>query len=140
MRDSKGSSSTIKTVGTACGMLHERATVRSVTEYEERAILEALPPLARSDRFQGAIASVLIEQEGRVIDGAVMVGEPHDVFVRPLPQHDRAGLEAWIALLERRRNQLSHDVSGPAMGVLAALETVLEYEPVAESTRSLVED
>lgn len=112
----------------------------SVTPDEEQTILAALPPLARSGRFDGTVAGVLVEHRGRMLDGGVVLGHPHEVFLRPLPPLDRAGLETWAAVLERRRSQLAHDLSGPAMGVLAALETVLEYEPVAESTRSLLED
>lgn len=106
----------------------------------EQAILAALPPLARTARFYEAVASVLVEHEGRVLDGGVLLGETEEVFVRPLPQHDHDGLDTWIAVLERRRSQLAHDVSGPAMGVLAALETVLEYEPIADTSRTLLED
>jgi signal transduction histidine kinase len=45
-----------------------------------------------------------------------------------------------LSLLERRRAQVAHDASGPATGMLAAIETVLEYEPIPDSSRSLLED
>ncbi len=71
---------------------------------------------------------------------AVLIDDPLQVLVRRLPQHDRAGLDVWLALLDRRRVQLAHDTSGQATGVLAAIETVLEYEPITEGTRLLLED
>lgn len=111
----------------------ERATAD-----EAAAILAALPPLAFAR--PGAVASALVEHEGAWLDGAVVVGPPHEVLVRSLPQRDRTTLDTWIGLLERRHAQLVHDLSGPATGVLAAVETVLEYEPISESTRSLLED
>lgn len=58
----------------------------------------------------------------------------------PLPDPDPSRLAGWLRLLARRRGQLAHDLSSPATGVLAALETVLEYEPVPESSRSLLEE
>ena len=123
-----------------------RATVPAVssegraTSEEEAAVLAALPHGFGDEGLRGAVASVLLDRGGRALDAGVVLGDTPEVFVRPLPQHDRAGLEIWVTLLERRRAQLTHDVSGPATGVLAALETVLEYEPIAESSRSLLED
>src|SRR5690606_38617074 len=38
------------------------------------------------------------------------------------------------------RGQLAHDASGPATGILAALETVLEYERIPESSRVLLDE
>lgn len=114
--------------------------MRTATESERARILAALPAAALSDRFRGGIASVLVDDGEALLDGAVRVADPPEVWVRPLLPSDRAGLDACLALLERRRAQAAHDASGPAMGVLAAIETVLEYEPIAESTRALLED
>lgn len=112
---------------------------RAASIEEEGAVLAALPEIVRSPRFRGAVASVLLERSGRLLDAGVVLEERPEVFLRPLPQ-DSASLETWLTLLERRRSQLAHDVSGPATGVLAAIETVLEYEPIPESTRSLLDD
>jgi signal transduction histidine kinase len=109
---------------------------RAATGAEREAITRALPPAALGDR---GIASVLTELDGVLIDGAqdLATGE---TFVRSLPARTISELDAWVALLDRRRAQLAHDVSGPATGVLAALETVLEYEPIPESSRSILSD
>ncbi|HEY8428838.1 MAG TPA: ATP-binding protein [Sandaracinaceae bacterium] len=114
--------------------------MRTAGETERARILEALPSAVFSERFRGGVASVLVEDGDRFLDGAVRIADPPEVWVRPLVPSDRVALDACLALLERRRAQVVHDTSGPAMGVLAALETVLEYEPIADSTRALLED
>ncbi len=113
---------------------------RPATPAEARAILDALPRATFAPRFAGAVASVLLVHEGALLDGAVALVDVPEVWVRPLPQRDPAGLNVWLALLDRRRAQLAHDTSGQATGVLAAIETVLEYEPITEGTRALLED
>lgn len=107
---------------------------RPATASEREAILGAVSPFGPR-----GVASALIERDGALLDGAVVL-ETAEVFVRPLPTERGTELDAWIALLDRRRAQLAHDVSGPATGVLAALETVLEYEPIPESSRSILDD
>jgi signal transduction histidine kinase len=105
------------------------------------AILGALPDAVRA--FPGGgLASLVLERDGRVLDAAVRLradGAP-EVWLRPLPTADPAALETWMGLLERCRGQLAHELSGPATGVLAALETVLEYEPIPASSRELLAD
>jgi signal transduction histidine kinase len=114
--------------------------LRTADQSEARAIRSALPEIALGPRFRG-VASVLTEADGLVLDGvAISTGGSPTFWVRPLPERDRAALDAWLALLERRRNQLVHDLSGPATGVLAALETVAEYEAISENARTLLKD
>jgi signal transduction histidine kinase len=107
---------------------------------EREAILRALPPPARSPRLHGGVASLITAIDGRVLDAGVILADDPEVFLRPLPTDDPDALAFWLSLLERRRLQLVHDVSGPATGVLAAIETVLEYEPIPETTRSILRD
>lgn len=107
---------------------------------ERETVLRALPPSVRSPHLHGGVASTILTVGGRVLDAAVVLADEPEVFFRPLPTDDPEALTFWLALLERRRLQLVHDVSGPATGVLAAIETVLEYEPVPESTRSILLD
>lgn len=111
---------------------------RRPTSEEETAIRAALPRLG--EHLHGAVASVLLDHRDRALDAAVVLDGTREMFIRPLPRCDRAGLDLWVTLLERRRAQLKHDVSSPATGVLAALETVLVYEPIADSSRSLLEE
>lgn len=107
---------------------------------EREAVLRALPPSVRSPRFEGGVASVIANVDGRVLDAGVVLRAEPEVYARPLPTDDPDALGFWLSLLERRRLQLAHDVSGPATGVLAAIETVLEYEPIPESTRAILRD
>ncbi len=107
---------------------------------ERATILAALPRLVFERQFSGGVAGVLVEFGDRILDGGVTLTERPEIFLRPLPQNDTRGLAAWLQLLERRRAQLAHDMSGPATGVLAALETVLEYEPIPASSRGLLSD
>jgi signal transduction histidine kinase len=111
--------------------------MRPATVVEAAAITRALPPLVGVER---GVASVLIERAGVLLDGAVVLEAPDDVFVRPIPCSRSAELEAWLALLERQRNQVAHDLGGQATAVLAALETILEYEPIPPSTRPILDD
>lgn len=114
--------------------------LRVATEPERARILGALPAASHTPRFRGGVASVLVEEGGEVLDGAVRLVDPLEVWIRPLVPRDAAGLDACLSLLERRRAKTAHDASGPATGVLAAIETVLEYEPIPDSTRTLLED
>jgi signal transduction histidine kinase len=113
---------------------------RPATAAERSAILAALPGAVRAERFAGGVASVLVDHDGHLLDGLVVLADPLDVAVRTLPQRDREGLDLWLSLLDRRRAQLAHDTSGQATGVLAAIETVLEYEPITDGTRALLQD
>lgn len=103
----------------------------------ERAILESVPPAALT---RPGVVSAMITREGRIVDGLVRTGGTPSVRVRDTPEHDPARLELWMGLLARRFGGLAHDLSGPSTGVLAAIETVLEYEPVNESSRALLVD
>lgn len=110
------------------------------TPEEREAILAALPPAVRDPRLRGGVASLVIERGDRVLDAAVRLGEPAEVWLRPLPTSDRGALSFFMDLLDRRRGQLAHELSGPATGVLAALETVIDYEPISEGTAGLLRD
>lgn len=114
--------------------------LRPASEAERTRILAALPAAVHEPRHRGAVASVLLEEEGALLDGAVALDDAPEAWVRRLVPGDREGLDACLALLERRRAKIVHDASGPAMGMLAALETVLEYEPINDATRALLED
>ena len=129
MRDSKGSSSAIRTEATG--------PHRSwYGEPVERAFLEAIPALALARR--AGVVSAMITRDGRLIDGWVRTGDPPTVHLRDTPERDPARLALWMNLLARRHGALAHDLSGPSTGVLAAIETVLEYEPITESGRALL--
>ncbi len=114
--------------------------LRPATETERTRILAALPPAVHGSAYGGAVASVLLDGGEALLDGAVALDDPRTVWARELVPADAAGVDACLGLLERRRAQLAHDASGPAMGVLAALETVLEYEPITDGTRALLEE
>lgn len=114
--------------------------LRPASEAERTRILAALPAAVHEPRHRGAVASVLLEEEGALLDGAVALDDAPEAWVRRLVPGDGEGLDACLALLERRRAKIVHDASGPAMGMLAALETVLEYEPITDATRALLED
>ena len=119
-------------------MFRPVSSERRPTRDEEEAIRAALPRLG--GHLSGAVASVLLDHRGCVLDAGVVLDETPELFLRPLPRCDWEGLDVWVTLLARRRAQLIHDVSGTATGVLAALETVLVYEPIPESSRSLLEE
>ena len=106
----------------------------------ERAILAAIPPFV-AEQAPGAIASAMVTVDGSIVDGWVRVGgPPGEVSRRGSTESDPDVLGRWMNLLRRRRAALAHEIAGPATGVLAALETVLEFEPIPSSTRELLED
>ncbi|GAB5543661.1 MAG: hypothetical protein RLP09_21465 [Sandaracinaceae bacterium] len=109
-----------------------------MTPSQRDAVLAALPDAARASRYTNSVASLIVEHDGVLIDAAVSLGEPPEVWQRPLPHDDPDQLQRWLEMVERRRGQLAHDLSGPATGVMAALETVLEFEPIPESSRRLL--
>ncbi|MEC7524977.1 MAG: ATP-binding protein [Myxococcota bacterium] len=109
-----------------------------MTPAERDAILGALPDGALAERYAGGVASLIVAHDGALVDGAVGLGPEPEVWRRPLPHSDPAQLQRWLEMIERRRGQLAHDLSGPATGVMAALETVLEFEPIPDSSRRLL--
>ncbi len=114
--------------------------VRAATRRERARILEAIPDAAWDPRYAGGAASVLLDDGRTVLDGVARLDDTRKAWVRPLTPSDPVSLDACLSLLERRRAQVVHDTSGPLMGVMVAIETVLEYEPVPGSTRTLLED
>jgi signal transduction histidine kinase len=100
-----------------------------VLEFDEARA--ALPPPAL-ELPAGTIVSAMIDADN---DLALAIGEESIIHRPSMPLAD-----LWLSLLDRRRSQLSHDLSGPATGVLAALETVLEYEPIPDNARALLGD
>lgn len=111
-----------------------------LTSAERETVRSALPEALRGPTHRGGIAGLMVEHEGRLLDAAVRLAPPFDAWARPLPSNDPAALRRWLTLIERRRGQLAHELSGPATGVLAAVETVIEYEPVPASSRQLLSD
>lgn len=103
-----------------------------------RLRVEELPPCALA-LPSGTVVSAMRQQGDRLRDAGVILGEPLEPFERADPPRT-VELDLWLSLLERRRQLLAHDLSGPATGVLAALETVLEFEPLTDGTRSLLAD
>lgn len=84
---------------------------------------------------EGAVTRAMLTEGETLLDLRWRGADPESM---PLPETHAAKLAGWLRLLARRRGQLAHDLSSPATGVLAALETVLEYEPVPDSSRSLL--
>lgn len=107
---------------------------------ERDAVLAALPPTVHDSAFRGGVASAIVERGPRVLDVAVRLNEPPRAWLRPLPTDDRETLATLMELLERRRGQLAHELSGPATGVIAALETVIDYEAIPDSSRGLLSE
>lgn len=104
-------------------------------------ILADLPAAAlEAEPGVRGIVRVMRTHEGRLVDARITPGSPPRVELGSPPEDDPERLARWLALVGRRRGQLAHDLSGPATGVLAALETVLEFERVPDSTRTLLED
>lgn len=77
-----------------------------------------------------------------ILDGRIHVGADRapEIAVTHLTREDVERLEFWVGVMLRRRAELVHDLSGPTTGVLAAIETVLEYDPIPESSRSLLQE
>src|SRR5688572_33232812 len=107
------------------------AAERPASDDERRAILGRLPEAVTAARFPQGVASLMLELPDRVVDAGIVLDDRiEDVFVRPLPAGGPASIDTWLGLLDRRRQQAAHDLSSPATGVIAALETVIEYEPI----------
>ncbi len=102
--------------------------------------LEGTPRAVFAPAPLGAVARAMRTVDGALVDLWVRGDEAPRVERRALPETDPAAIERWLGLLGRRRGQLAHDLSGPATGVLAAVETILEYEPIEASTRGLLRD
>ncbi|MBZ0119820.1 MAG: HAMP domain-containing histidine kinase [Sandaracinaceae bacterium] len=103
-----------------------------------RLRVEELPPCALA-LPSGTVVSAMRQQGDRLRDAGVILGEPLEQREPEVELH-RPGRIGALERLERRRQLLAHDLSGPATGVLAALETVLEFEPLTDGTRSLLAD
>lgn len=56
------------------------------------------------------------------------------------PDRNAVGLGRWLRLITKERGRLAHDVASPLTGVLAALETILEFEATDAGNRELLDE